>query len=164
MEEQWKDIIGYVGLYQISNYGFVKSIARNGTSNEDRILQIHKDKDGYSCVSLIKNGRRLKFLVHRLVAIHFVKNPNNYTIVKHIDGDKDNNYFENLEWCKSKKTSQNKGIESSNAKLTAVDIEYIRDIYVPRHKYFGITPLSKMFNVSKSTISYIVNNKTYIGE
>lgn len=164
MEEVWKDIIGYVGLYQISNYGFVKSISRNGTSSEDKILQLHKDKDGYSNVSLIKDGRRLKFLVHRLVAIHFVENPNNYTIVRHIDGNKDNNFADNLVWCKSRITSQNKGTTNTNSKLLEPDIQYIRSVYIPKHKYFGITPLSKMFGVSKSTISYVVNNKTYIGE
>lgn len=162
MEEIWKDIPNYEGLYQISNFGFVKSLCRNGTIGNDRILQIHKDKDGFDNVSLIKNGKRLKYLVHRLVAEVFVANPNNYKIVRHIDGNKNNNFADNLIWCKSKISNQCKGTNNHNAKLQDVDIAYIKSIYVPRHKFFGITPLSKMFNVSKSTISYIVNNKTYI--
>lgn len=162
MKEIWKDIPNYEGLYQISNFGFVKSLCRNGTIGNDRILQIHKDKDGFDNVSLIKNGKRLKYLVHRLVAEVFVANPNNYKIVRHIDGNKNNNFADNLMWCKSRNSSVHKGTTNTNAKLTKIDIEYIREIYKPRHKNFGITPLSKMFNVSKSTISYIVNNKTYI--
>lgn len=90
MIEEWKDISGYEGLYEVSNLGRVR---RNG-----KILKPLKDS-GYLRAHLSKNGIAKKVLIHRLVAFAFIPNPNNYPEINHKDEDKTNNTVENLEWC-----------------------------------------------------------------
>lgn len=102
--EIWKDIIDYENLYQVSNYGRVKSLRRkvfNGKDfyyKEERILKANTD-GRYLCLTLVKNGRRKSFKIHRLVAEAFIPNPNNYPEVNHKDENKLNNCVNNLEWC-----------------------------------------------------------------
>lgn len=102
MNEIWKDIEGYNGLYQISNLGRVKSLGRRGKgcSLEDRILKPMINKDGYHLVNLKDINHVAKwFTVHRLVALHFIPNPNDYKEINHKDEVKSNNIVANLEWC-----------------------------------------------------------------
>lgn len=98
MEEIWKDIPGYEGLYQVSNKGNVRSL-NWGNRGFVRNLYLKKHNRGYRHVELAKNGKRKAFTVHRLVATAFIPNPNNYQTINHIDEDKTNNTVENLEWC-----------------------------------------------------------------
>jgi hypothetical protein len=91
MNEEWKPIENYEDLYWVSNFGNVKS------KRKDKKLSINLD--GYYVVNLCKNGKIKTFTVHRLVAQAFVPNPKNKPFVNHIDGDKLNNYYKNLEWC-----------------------------------------------------------------
>lgn len=99
MCEVWKDIEGYENLYQVSNLGRVKSIPRkiNGRIYGGKIL--HLSKTPYCRVDLCKEGNVKSCLVHRLVAIAFIPNPNKYPCVNHKDENKENNCVENLEWC-----------------------------------------------------------------
>lgn len=100
--EAWKDIKGYEGLYQISNIGRVKSLSRidsRGNKRNEKILKISKNNSGYYFVGLCKNGKVKQYLIHRLVAEAFVRNPYNYSEVNHKDEDKQNNIADNLEWC-----------------------------------------------------------------
>lgn len=102
MNEIWKDIEGYSGLYQISNLGRVKSLGRRGKgcSLKDRILKPMINKDGYHLVNLKDINHVAKwFTVHRLVALHFIPNPNDYKEINHKDEVKGNNIDTNLEWC-----------------------------------------------------------------
>lgn len=92
-QEIWKDIPNYEGLYKISNLGDIMSIRRK------RLIKSDKRKDGYIQVHLTKNKKMKNFLLHRLVAITFIENPNNYEFINHIDGNKENNSLNNLEWC-----------------------------------------------------------------
>lgn len=96
MKEEWKDIKGYEGLYQISSYGRVYSFYSNKVLNT---VSNKSRKDGYIQVVLYKNDKRTTFLVHRLVAEAFIDNPNSYPQVNHKDEDKTNNCVSNLEWC-----------------------------------------------------------------
>ena len=81
----------------ISNYGKVFSKSSN------RVIKIYKSKNGYYSVSLsIKKGKQKRFLIHRLVAKHFINNLQNKPQVNHIDGDKSNNHTDNLEWVTAK--------------------------------------------------------------
>lgn len=108
MKEIWKDIEGFEGYYQVSNLGRVRSVDRvvtqfNGWANakrptKGRIRTITKQTQGYSQVGLCKNGVQKSYRLNRLVAKAFVPNPDNKLYVNHIDGNKDNNRADNLEW------------------------------------------------------------------
>lgn len=87
----WKDIIGYE-KYMVSNLGRVYSKKNN------KILKPHADPKGYLKVSIYQSGSHT-LKVHRLVALAFIENPNNFEQVNHKDEDKNNNCVENLEWC-----------------------------------------------------------------
>ena len=109
MEEIWKDIEGYEGLYQVSNLGRVRSLDRYVNNNHEtkslkkgRILvnSILKST-GYLRVSLSREGKFVSKQVHRLVAEAFVSNPNNYPIINHKDENPLNPCADNLEWCTS---------------------------------------------------------------
>lgn len=97
-----KCVKGYEGLYIIDNLGNVVSLPRqNGRFflNQYRMLTPHKSKFGYLQVALTKNNKTKTVLLHRLIAEHFIDNPNNYPCVNHKNGLKDDNRIENLEWC-----------------------------------------------------------------
>lgn len=94
-KEYWKPVVGYEGLYEVSNFGRVKSI-RFG---KERILKPGTDKRGYLLVGLCKNNKQKTHKVHRLVMEAFIPNTDNLPCVNHKDEDKTNNNVENLEWC-----------------------------------------------------------------
>lgn len=95
--EIWRDIPGYEGSYQVSNRGRVKSLLRNRI----RILKPRKRSRGmkYLNVALFTNGKRKEESIHRLVALAFLPNPNNYPVINHKDENPGNNHVDNLEWC-----------------------------------------------------------------
>lgn len=101
MEEVWKDVVGYEGLYQVSNLGRVKSMRKSWASHgeKEHIMRPTKTK-GYEYLKLRGNdGVDKSTPVHRLVALAFIPNPNGYKCVNHKDENKLNNNVENLEWC-----------------------------------------------------------------
>lgn len=93
MEEIWKDIEGFEGLYQVSNMGRVKSLRRN------IILKSQIARSGYKRIQLYNNKGYKHFQIHRLVATAFISNPDNLPQVNHKDENKANNCVDNLEWC-----------------------------------------------------------------
>ena len=95
MEEIWKDIKGFEGKYQVSNLGRVRGFVRV----KGKILSYHPSSDGYLRAELRKDGKKIRFYVHRLVAQAFISNPDNLPEVNHKDEDKTNNKVDNLEWC-----------------------------------------------------------------
>lgn len=104
MTEIWKDVVGYEGLYQVSNLGRVKSLPKNAGFRKQAEKQsaIFMDRQGYCKVNLYKNNAHRQCYVHILVATAFLPNNENKPQVNHIDGDKSNNCVENLEWCTAK--------------------------------------------------------------
>jgi hypothetical protein len=102
--EAWKDIIGFEGLYQISSLGRIKSCerlarARHGMIRiKEKILKLSVVK-GYPYITLLKNGKRVGFSIHRLIATAFIERIEGKTHVNHINGIKSDNRIENLEWC-----------------------------------------------------------------
>lgn len=111
-EEEWVDIKDFEGMYKVSSYGRVMSMERqvktaHGTRTvRQRVLKGRGDKDGYLGVVLSKGSVTKTFKIHRLVANYFVENNDNLPQVNHIDGNKTNNYCNNLEWvCNLKNTN-----------------------------------------------------------
>ena len=100
MQEIWRDIEGYEGLYQVSNMRRIKSLNYN-KSGKEGILKLRKDKDGYLQLQLHKEGECKDYKVHRLVGQTFLENLEGLPEINHKDEDKTNNCVENLEWCSS---------------------------------------------------------------
>jgi len=173
MKEEWKDIEGYEGFYQISNLGQVKS--RGGwcgtAKRKEKIRSTSLTRDGYVKVRLLYQGKDKTMRVHRLVAEAFVFNPENKDTVNHIDGNKQNNIVSNLEWLDRTeqmfhayklglKTSR-VGSQNTNAKLADEQVREIRKSYVPYSKECGTVALAEKYGVTNRVIGLIVKNKAY---
>lgn len=102
--EIWKDVVGYEGLYKVSNFGRIKSFPLRSNHNGELIMK-NQIITGYKVVSLCKNNKMKLVKVHRLVAIAFIDNPDNKPQVNHIDGNKLNNNVDNLEWVTAQENS-----------------------------------------------------------
>lgn len=101
MKEIWLPVSGYEGLYEVSNFGRVKSLG-NDNSRKTKILIPCEEVGGYLKVCLCKNGKGKTFRIHRIVAEAFLPNWCDFQQVNHIDEDKTNNHVNNLEWCDRK--------------------------------------------------------------
>lgn len=105
MIDEWRDVVGFEGLYLVSSRGEIKSVERRKSNNggtqfvNERVRVLTPDKDGYLKVCLSKNGRHYVKSVHRLVAEAFIPNPYDLPVINHINEDKQDNRVENLEWC-----------------------------------------------------------------
>ena len=121
MNETWKDITGYEGLYQVSDLGHVRSL-RNG---KVRILKPGRNRSGHLIVGLCRNRKLRNFSLHRLVAKAFIPNPLNLPVINHRDENPANNVVDNLEWC-TQKYNVNYGTCGAKkaAKLSKVVLQY----------------------------------------
>lgn len=162
--EIFKSIKGYEGLYEISNYGRVKSLKKY-RAKQDRIMKLVISTLGYSIVSLSINGKTKIKRVHQLIAIAFIDNPENKPQVNHINGIKTDNRIENLEWATAKENTQHsfktglqlsrKGIKHHNTNLTENDILSIRKSKLLQKE------LASIYKISQQTISSIKNKKLW---
>ena len=100
MEEIWKDVVGYEGIYQISNHGGIKKIKSN------KIKKWTINAHGYNVTGLTKNRIAKLFYQHRLVAMAFMPNTLNLPFINHKDFDTTNGHIDNLEWCTPKQNSE----------------------------------------------------------
>ena len=105
MNEIWKPIKDYEGLYEVSNLGRVKSLNYKRTGKE-KILK-NSERNGYLVVSLVKNGKLKQFYVHKLVAEAFILNPENKPCIDHINTIRNDNRIENLRWVTYKENMNN---------------------------------------------------------
>ena len=161
--EVWKDIKDYEGIYQVSNFGNVKSLG-NEFSRKERLLKLSPQSKGYLTVVLQKNSTRRMVLVHRLVAHYFIPNIDNKPQVNHINGIKTDNRVENLEWVLHRENLDHaiknnlvlKGEKNRNSKLKDVDVIKIHSLL---QKGITTKELSETYNVSYSTIDGIRTNR-----
>lgn len=144
--EIWKDIEGYEDLYQVSNYGAIKSLDRFILRN-DGVTQFKKgqvitptaNSDGYYQLKLCKNGKSHTYKVHQIVAKHFLTKPNDYEMrnyeVNHKDYDRKNNNVNNLEWL----------VHIDNVKYSANNGRYKKDIFGSNNPNYGNHKLSDYY-------------------
>lgn len=158
--EIWRDIPQFEN-YQISNFGRVYS------KHKGDIKALEVNKKGYQAIRPYKKNVRKTFRIHRLVAELFIDNPENKPQVNHIDGNKLNNHYSNLEWCTNRENAihaaKNKlfvvGSRSPNSKLNEDDVKRMRDLY-DNHGY-GSTKLAKLFGINEKNAYNIVKRKAW---
>ena len=142
--EEWRDIKGYEGKYKISSYGKVKSLKYK----DEKILRPSYDKDGYKQVILYNDGKGKKWFIHRLVAIHFLPNPNNLPQVNHKDEDKANNAVENLEWCTCKYNINHGTAKNKRAKSQGKQVLCI----TTGETFYSIREAGRYYSINKAHI------------
>lgn len=165
-QEIWKDIQGYEGLYQVSNFGRVKSLKRKVKSGENYVTvkeKIRKQgiRKGYYYLQLHKNDISKKHSIHRLVAQAFIHNPENKPQINHRDGNRFNNNIYNLEWCNLEENIKHenetglrpKGEKNGNSKLTEKQVLEIRE----NKEKLNQKQLSEKYKVHRDTIGRITN-------
>ena len=148
IEKIWKPIIGYENLYKINNYGEVLSLRSN------KILKPNNNGIGYFIIQLCKNGKRKNYLIHRLVAEHFLDNPNNLPEVNHKDEDKSNNFVNNLEWCKHKYNMNYKQLQ----KRQQISKEYNKLLMIFQFSFEYLIDTFQRFFI----ISFLADSGAYI--
>ena len=171
--EIWKGVIyqgiDYSDRLEVSNEGRLRN-AKTG-----HIYKLQVNRQGYYqvCISLGSKDNKKAFKIHKCVAETFLKNPNKYPIINHIDGNKLNNYDFNLEWCtyaynikhayETGLIDMNKmiGCNNHSSKLSEDDVRFIRSHYVPRDRVYGTRGLGRMFDVDHETIRDIINKNSY---
>lgn len=176
MEEQWVHIKGYETIYMISNLGRIKSLDKKVNSKFDskrtikgKYLNFTSLRKGYKYVELYNDKlERKKFSIHRLIALHFIPNPNNYPMINHKDGNTLNNSIDNLEWCTASQNTRHafdtgllvirKGESCTQSKLTE---QQVKDIHVLKHYGMKSKTISKIYGVSFSTICDIFQGRTW---
>lgn len=162
----WKQIPALGGRYEASTSGEIRHIEKKN------IRKARKNKCGYLQMNFSRcdgTGKSKTILVHKLIAMTFLENPNNLENINHIDGNKQNNAIENLEYCTRSENLKHafamglhkarKGEESPRAKLTNEQAQEVRKLY--REKRISQQKIAGFFNVSQRTVSKIVNGKRY---
>lgn len=153
---EWKNIVGY-DKYQISDSGIVKSY--------DKRLKFGNNGRGYLFVNLSLNSKTKQFYIHRLVATHFIPNPQNKKEVNHIDGNKSNNCIENLEWVSRKeniehaiRTGLRKQTEQTRIKQSLSKIGKLN----PNHRRVICVETGMIFETVKEASNYLGFWKTAV--
>ena len=155
----FKDVIGYEGLYQVSNSGSIKSLNRvvlhSGNKRRIKGMSIvsFKCKNGYLNTRLHKDGITKNYTIHRLVAKHFISNPENKPQVNHIDGVKDNNMLHNLEWSTNSENMRH----AFKTGLRPTKLNVLEVLEIRKDTRFN-TLIALDYKVSPSTIGRIKNN------
>lgn len=172
MEEIWKEITGFEGLYSVSNLGNIKSHSRKANiSNgkfrimKERILKPQITFNGYHAIVLNNGDKHKMFKIHTLVATHFIDNKFNLKEINHIDGNKLNNHINNIEWCsrsQNVKHSYDSGLRVFNQKMrNALLNANCRKVFCTKTRiiYDSVKDAAKTINVHPSTLSGKLNKK-----
>lgn len=174
MQEEWKDIEGFEGMYQVSNLGRVKSLARFKRKT-DRLVKGNPNKQLYLQVQLYKDRKRYVYLVHRLVMQAFepIDNPTEMA-VNHKDFNVQNNTLGNLEWCTTAENNQHywdnadltqraytpQGEIHHLAKLTENGVREIRRLYF-NDIVTNYSEIARIIGVSEGTVRGVINGKIW---
>lgn len=167
MEEVWKPVVGYEGLYEVSNMCRVRTVdhyVNNRLHNglkivRGRIKQQYYQKDGRPAVELSRYGINRRFPTYRLVAMAFIPNPNNLPEINHIDENPANNSIDNLEWCDrtyniNYGTRTERSIESKYRPIVAIKDN------TPFVMFKSSKEAANVLGVSVSLISMAIRRKT----
>jgi hypothetical protein len=174
LEEIWKPIKGYDGIYEVSNFGRIKSYRNNkwGIKKEFRVLKPGADGFGYKFVYLWKNKEKHLGRIHRLVANAFCLNPNKKPEVNHLDANPSNNHADNLEWVTkgenlayaykigNRKPIRLLGDDSPVRKLSSFQVQRIR-LMKEITPSLSFTEIAKIFKVTRPNIASIIKRKTW---
>ena len=174
MKEEWREIKGYEGYYEVSNIGNIRSIERYVNSKNKSIAfkkakSIKSSKRGdYISVKLSRENEEKTFSVHRLVALMFIPNPENKLEVNHIDGNKLNNFFSNLEWCTrseneihSYKNGLQSGRKGSKHHFTNLKEDDIIQMFLDLNKGLTRKEISIKYGLSYSNTCKILKGRTW---
>lgn len=172
LEEIWKDIQGYEGLYKISEHGEVKGMERRIKAPQG--TRVIKEKtlkpymsNNYKKVYLCKDGKCKQYSIHRLVATNFIRPARDKEVVNHIDGNKMNNHYSNLEWCTQADNNKhamktglwkNYGVNNHLSKFDGDDLKEIRFLL---KKGYTHKEIALRYNVHEATIGKIHRGETY---
>lgn len=173
--EIWKDVVGYEGIYQISNLCRIKSMPRlwklnskGKTMMNEKILKWMTDFHGYLVVELRNNGDRKGGFSHRLIAQAFIQNPENKPEINHINGIKNDNRIENLEWCTKLENIQHScrtGLRRDNRGIThyrSLPVMVIDEKNVSVTSYCSMSMAAKYLGVKPSSVCrYVRKNRKY---
>lgn len=166
--EYWKMIPGYEGQYMVSSWGRVKSFNYFNTKKE-HLLTPHKNQNGYLSAQLCKKGKTKLILIHRLVALAFIPNPDNLPVINHKDENKTNNRMDNLEWCTYSHNSKHgnrkeKVIKTMIANGTAKPVAQLFNGKIIA-KYSSISEAARATGCHSGDISYVCRGffKTHKG-
>ena len=174
--EKWRSVKGYEGLYQVSNLGRIKGMKKTiGRTKKmlrnEKMLRQSLKRTGYLAIALRNNiGERKDVLVHRLVIMAFIPNIENKPQTNHKNGIKTINMVENLEWATRSENMTHayknglmvktvRGEMCSYAKLNNNDIMTIRELYSMGN--LTQDKIAEMFLINRTSVSHIVNNKTW---
>lgn len=176
MKENWKDLVGYEGYYQVSDKGRVRTVDRvlvksNGVKQprKGKVSKLGSDKNGYNTIILWKQGKGTFSRVCRLVAITFIHNAENKPTVNHKNGIRNDDRVDNLEWMTHSENSQHsfdtglqyneQGEKHHGSKLTEEDVLFIRKSY--EDKTHNQMELARMFGLHQPQISRIIHRKRW---
>ena len=173
--EEWRDVIGYEGVYQVSDFANIKRIDSGKGVQTGRILKHRTTDEGYKQVKLCVNCVARVVFVHILVAEAFISKRVDGMQTNHKNGNPADNRPENLEWVTPSQNLQHaydvlgrgapRGENHGNAKLTTDDVREIRRLSATRKEYHGFEnsyqDLADRFGVSKGLIGHIVNYRAW---
>lgn len=173
MVEEWKDISGYEGYYQVSNLGNVKSLDRTILQNngvtinpKGKQLKQHLNHKGYPEVNLTRGGKAKGFRIHRLVAIAFIPNTDNKPEVNHINCIKTDNSVDNLEWVTGveniRHAFQNGLIDRTKMDIkTKLEVEKYCLSGELIETYESVAEAARKNNICHASVSYCCHGKRF---